>query len=230
MIPVLPEGTAQVWWGPRGCAGEHLVAVLDQAERDRRQRFLRPADAERYLVAHALARIVLGGLLGADPAGLVFEATCARCGGPHGKPRLPGSGLEFSLSHSGDLTVIAVTRGVPVGVDVERVISEANVDSLARGVLSPGEELGPDRARDLTMYWTRKEAVLKTTGDGLSVSPQAVTVSGAGEPGRLVAWKDRTETVALHDLNPGRDHLGCLGARAFGLRVVELDAGPLLTG
>jgi 4'-phosphopantetheinyl transferase len=138
--------------------------------------------------------------------------------------------LEFSLSHSGDLTVVAVARGVAVGVDVERIVDEAGVDSLARGVLSGGEELGAERARDLTAYWTRKEAVLKTTGDGLSVSPRDVTVSGPGEPAALVGWKGRQEAITLYDLHPGPGHLGCLGARAAGLRVVELDGAPLLAG
>jgi 4'-phosphopantetheinyl transferase len=228
MIPALPDGTVQVWWAARQSAGEHLAAVLDEGERVRWRRFLQQADRERYLVTHALARLVLGGLTGVWPAALTFEATCVHCGGPHGKPRLPGSGLEFSLSHSGDRTVVAVTRGVPVGVDVEATIAKANVDTLCRAVLSEHERLGPDRARDLTVYWTRKEAVLKTTGDGLTVSPRDLTVSAPGEPPALVAWKGRPEVVDLYDLNPGKDHLACLGALAAGLGVVELDAAPLL--
>jgi 4'-phosphopantetheinyl transferase len=230
MIPALPDGTVQVWWAARQSAGEHLAAVLDEGEQVRWRRFLQQADRDRYLVTHALARLVLGGLTGARPAALTFEATCVQCGGPHGKPRLPGSGLEFSLSHSGGCAVIAVTRGVPVGVDVEATIAKANVDTLARAVLSEDERLGPDRAGDLTVYWTRKEAVLKTTGDGLTVSPRDLTVSSPSEPPALLAWKGRPEVVDLYDLHPGQDHQGSLGALAAGLRVAELDATKLLAG
>jgi phosphopantetheinyl transferase len=170
----LPAGTCHVWWAPRSAASERLAGVLGAEERARRLRYARSEDRDRYLVAHALARIVLGYLTATHPADLTFDALCVRCGGAHGKPRLHGGDLEFSISHSGERIALAVARGVPVGVNVERLVSGRDVDGLLASVLSDGESLGPDgadRAAALTAYWTRKEAVLKATGDGLSVSP-----------------------------------------------------------
>ena len=79
--------------------------------------------------------------------------------GPNGKPFFPG-GREFSLSHSGDLAVIALAE-VPVGADVQQV--RPVTDAVLRRVLSPAEREGGD----FFALWTRKEAVLKCLGTGL---------------------------------------------------------------
>jgi 4'-phosphopantetheinyl transferase len=109
----------------------------------------------------------------ADHLGVTAEAVtsgrlCPRCGSSgHGRPwlRAHGIGHHVSLSRSGPHLVTAVAD-VPVGVDVE------SVADVARGwdaslVLAPGEEAGSDL--DRARAWTRKEAVLKQRGTGLSV-------------------------------------------------------------
>lgn len=220
----LPDGVCRVWWASPAAAADHLVRLLDDAERDRHRRFLRPADRDLYLTAHALTRIVLGDHLGRAPAEVGLYAECARCGGPHGKPRLRDGDLEFSLSHSGDRVGVAVTRAIPVGLDVEQEVTGRDLDSLIAVVLSPGERAAD--AREFTTYWTRKEAVLKTTGDGLSVPMTSLTVSPPGEPADLLSWPGGP-AVALHDLSPGAGHLGCVGSLAP-VTVEERDGTPLL--
>jgi 4'-phosphopantetheinyl transferase len=95
-----PTSRCTVWWAapvdPESAPA--LVDLLDEHERDRLARFRRPADRERYLAAHALARLVLAPLVGTAADALAFDRTC-RCGVPHGKPVLPG-GPGFSLSHA----------------------------------------------------------------------------------------------------------------------------------
>ena len=85
--------TCDVWWAApvEPDDAPALVALLDDHERDRLERFRRPADAARYLAAHALTRIVLGGCLDRVPAALVIDRTC-RCGEQHGKPTLAAAG------------------------------------------------------------------------------------------------------------------------------------------
>jgi len=104
------------------------LADLDPRETARAAAFVFPADRHRYQVAHVMLRRELAGRLGSEPGRLAFaRQRCPACGGPSGKPVLAslppgesaGSGLSFSLAHSGDAVVIAVARG-PVGIDVER--------------------------------------------------------------------------------------------------------------
>jgi 4'-phosphopantetheinyl transferase len=99
--------------------------------------------------------------------------------GEHGKPALADSrsGLEFNLSHSGELTLIAVSATHPVGVDVESTGRRRDFVALAR------RELGADvvavleataaERRGAIFYaaWARHEARAKCHGGGLGGPP-----------------------------------------------------------
>ncbi len=97
-----------------------MRALLDDRERDRYDRFIRAEDKARFVTGRFLARTVLADLEGLAPESIRFTTDCPHCGGTHGKPRLPGSDLDFSLSHSGDRVVLVLAEGAEVGVDVER--------------------------------------------------------------------------------------------------------------
>jgi 4'-phosphopantetheinyl transferase len=190
-----------VWWArpvePDTAPG--LVALLDDAERDRLYRFRRPADQARYLAAHALARLVLADAVGGSAAVLAFDRTC-RCGAQHGKPTLPG-GPGFSLTHAGDLVGVAVHDG-PVGLDVEQVRPLSDLAALAAHACSPAETVTDPMA--FFTLWTRKEALLKATGDGLSAPMSAITLGPSG----LVGWVGDGAPdgpVWLRDLRPAPD-------------------------
>lgn len=210
-----------MWWAaPRSPAdAPHLVDLLDAEERARLDRFRRAADAARYLSAHALARLALGGRLSVDPAALTFDRTC-RCGQPHGKPRLDGPGPGFSMTHAGDLVGVAVHAG-PVGLDVEQVRPLSDLDAMAAHACAPGETVADAGA--FFRLWTRKEALLKSTGEGLSTPMSDITLTPAG----AVRWAGRA--VWLHDLSPAPHHPAALaGPGAAAPAVVEADGDALL--
>ncbi|MBL0888354.1 4'-phosphopantetheinyl transferase superfamily protein [Myceligenerans sp. I2] len=179
---------------PDGVTARDLPDVLDDTERARLARFRRPADRERYLVAHTALRLVLGERLGRPPRTLRFgRAACPGCGEPHGRPVLAGGGaepLEFSLSHGGRLAAVAVSRAA-VGVDVEPQVTSAAVEEMS-AVLHPAERLlleqeaPPRRTAAFTRIWTRKEAYLKGLGIGLGRALDADDVT-ASPPGWLLA-------------------------------------------
>jgi len=188
----------EVWWARPVApdAAPALVALLDGIERARLARFRRPADAARYLAAHALTRLVLAGAVGRGAGELAFDRTC-RCGEQHGKPTLPG-GPGFSLTHAGDLVGVAVHEG-PVGLDVERARPLSDLAAMAAHVRSPAETV-PDDAAFFTL-WTRKEALLKATGEGLSAPMDAITLG----PDGVLGWTGAgapTGPVWLRDLRP----------------------------
>lgn len=156
-----------VWWADlSGFDAAACWDALDGAERARADRF-RVADAKRrFAVSHAMARSVLG----FDGAFVIGE---------HGKPSLPG-GPRFSLSHSGERAVVAVCADRDVGVDVEALRPVG--PGVAERVLSDEELAGwrgaVDRDRFLLEVWTRKEAVVKATGEGITRSLRTLSYDG----------------------------------------------------
>jgi 4'-phosphopantetheinyl transferase len=216
------------------------LSLLNPSERARWSQFRRSPDRALYLVAHALTNIVLASYLSVRADEIAFTAICPRCGGAHGKPRLCDAAepIEFSVSHSGNQAVVAVTRGIPIGVDVEQILVRRESAGFINNVLSSSEQEAlahvpePGRPSALARYWTRKEAILKATGDGLAVAPNSVTVTAPQEPPRLVSWTADPPlaiTIHLHDLHPGPEHVGCLAVQGVLVRVVERDGGGLLT-
>ncbi|MGW7437831.1 4'-phosphopantetheinyl transferase family protein, partial [Streptomyces sp. NPDC054849] len=152
---------------------EHLApGVLDAAERQRADRFVRPQDRASYLAAHVALRLMLGALLDTAPGDLVMARdACPECGGPGGRPVLVGGGAHFSLSHSRNAVFVACAS-TPVGVDVEAVPT-SRVLAGSEDFFHPDEaaELAalpePGRPAGFARLWARKEAYLKGTGAGL---------------------------------------------------------------
>ena len=183
---LLRPGDCHVWWATPN--RDWPEGPISPDERRRHDELMRPEDRRRFVAGVGLSRLLLGAHSGTPPQKLVIDRGCVRCGRPHGKPRLadPATDIEFSVSHAGERVVVALTRGGPVGVDVESLHRRADVDTLAPHVLSQAERdaRGGDDA-DATRflrYWTRKEAVLKATGDGLNAPMTELTVSDPDQP------------------------------------------------
>src|SRR5690606_38644752 len=95
--------------------------------------------------------------------------------------------LHFNLSHSGSIMALAVTRAGPVGVDVERIDASRSMEELVARNFAPGEQAAflalPEGERTDAFFeiWTRKEAFLKVTGEGLfrGLDSFEVTVASA---------------------------------------------------
>jgi 4'-phosphopantetheinyl transferase len=223
----------EVWWGRPSLERPWHRELLDPLERERRSALLRAEDQARFTVATAVVKLTAGRRLGLPARQVIIDRTCADCGRPHGRPRLPGRDLAVSISHSGDRVLVALTGGPAVGVDVEQYAAIA-LDELAGQVLGAGEAAAT--APEFFRYWTRKEAVVKATGDGLRMPLAEVAVTSPGEPPQLLRYGDRADLRAcLADLDPGRgedDRPGYAAAVAVlapgPLRVRQRDATSLL--
>ncbi len=223
-----------MWWARRDDVRPWHVDLLNDTERARRDRYRRDADRDRFTVGVAVTRLAAGVLLGVAPQEVPLDRTCPGCGAPHGRPTIAG-GPHLSVSHSGDLVVVALTRGGPVGVDVEESSDRLN-EGIARQLLASDEaadlrDLGRAWFRQgLLTYWTRKEAVLKATGDGLRVPLTDVRVSAPDEPPRLLSWEGRRDLpgrMTLRTLDPGPGYAACLALiDQPGPVIVERSASP----
>lgn len=185
--------------------------ILDRAENERMRRYHFAADAERYAVAHANLRRILGSYLN-QPA----EKICFRTG-PFGKPELAsGTSLKFSLSHSKSTALLAVDNELPLGVDVEDVRpleTEVADQHFSAIELSSLRELqGNAWLTGFYRCWTRKEAILKAEGVGLYRALDSFDVSLLpDEPAELIATRQPFSYLwKLHHVSPSSGTLGAL--------------------
>ncbi|MBK9117507.1 MAG: 4'-phosphopantetheinyl transferase superfamily protein [Betaproteobacteria bacterium] len=180
-----------------------LAASLSAAEAARTARFGRDDLRERYVVGRATLRALLGARLGCAPAEVVIGR------GERGRPyAVDAGGLDFNVSHTAGVALIAVANDVRIGVDIERGDRQLNVDGVARKFMAPDEQrrlgaLAQDaRRRALLRLWTCKEAMSKATGDALAAPFRRMSVAIDGglrlangpAPYRPDAW--RLEAVA----------------------------------
>jgi 4'-phosphopantetheinyl transferase len=160
-----------------------LQSTLSADEKARADRFRFAKDKNHYTVARGLLRELLGKYLQEAPVSLEFSY------GPHGKPALAGknasNGISFNLSHSFGLAVYAFAKERNLGIDVERVQAESAGDDIARRFFSPREVSDlralPAEARTEAFFlcWTRKEAYIKASGEGLQIPFDSFDVSPA---------------------------------------------------
>ena len=167
--------------------------TLDPADRAEALAGLTPAELERYSASPAdafLAGRLLLRRLTAELTGEAAELTaeCPDCGGAHGKPGIPGSKLQLSLSHGAGVVVAAAVFGARVGVDHDSAAPEA---LAAIGALTGEATL---------QRWTRVEAILKADGRGLRVDPSQVLIDG--DVGR-VAESPTRYALEERELAPG---------------------------
>ena len=166
-----------------------LQASLSVEEIVRAGSLRRLRDRKRFIAARGWLRALVGAELGC-PSGEVPIVSR-----PDGKPEIPGADLRFSVAHSDDLGLFAITRNSEVGVDVEAIRPEAGIDQIGALFFSPTErrilERLPleDRVQAAYQCWTCKEAYVKATGAGLSDDVRDYeTWTGKGEPARVHDW------------------------------------------
>jgi 4'-phosphopantetheinyl transferase len=186
----LTPGGVHVWRTSTDVSESELARlqnVLSEDEQDRASRFRFDQHRRRFIAGRAILREILASYLGQAPARLQFAL------GEYEKPSLlEANDIHFNLSHTGNLTVYAVTRGQPVGVDVESVrpfpdaleIAERFFSRLEYSALSALPE--SDRARAFLISWARKEAYLKATGQGLSLDTKLFSISVFPDPPALI--------------------------------------------
>ncbi|WP_433334099.1 4'-phosphopantetheinyl transferase family protein [Spirillospora sp. CA-294931] len=223
--------TVTVWWATLGDVLPAHLSLLNGVERARRARYLREPDRDRFTLGVAITRLAVGGRMGVEPARLPINRDCPDCGEQHGPPTVV-DGPHLSVSHSGDRVVVAISPHGPVGVDVEADTGRIGGE-ISRHLLAPGEA-GDHTGQDLLAYWTRKEALIKATGDGLRAPMAQIHVSPPGAAPRVLDWEGRpglAERFAMRTLDPGPGYAACLAMLdhpASGPEVEERSAAELL--
>lgn len=196
---------------------ELRVVRLDQAdlfrhdqlqanEASRAAAFASEALARRYVACRVGLRQLLAARLGIAPKEVELRIDA------YGKPRLAAprfaQDLRFSVARCGERALVAIARGIELGVDLDHLDRLSPDVPLPEHALTPAERraihaLAPEQRRQAFLhFWVRKEAVLKATGSGLSIPPHRVNVGSLDSPAgeatvrlaeggsRIVQWED----------------------------------------
>lgn len=213
-----------------GCLPGDLLS-LD--ERVRAGRILPAQARDTFVLARSVLRTLAGAYLGLDPGLLCFEYT------PLGRPLLAptpaAKGLQFSVSHSAGRVLLAFSREILVGIDIERVRGTADCDAIAARFFGPTERsalakiTGRDRTEAFFACWTRKEAVLKAVGLGISRGLGQVEVTCLpGDPAHIVRSELSEVDPAgwsLWDLDAADGFRAAVAAGAVAARLRRLQIG-----
>jgi 4'-phosphopantetheinyl transferase len=180
----LPEDEVHLWQVDLASVApgeKRWEQLLSSDERARAARFHFSRDRQYFTATRALLRTILGSYVDSDPTELVFRYSEKE------KPSLSqshsGGPVEFNVSHSGAIALLAFARGRALGVDVEQVRENFDHEAIARRFFSEEEQrqlvaLAPsDRHRAFFLCWTRKEAYIKAQGTGLSLPLKQFDVS-----------------------------------------------------
>jgi 4'-phosphopantetheinyl transferase len=188
---VLGSRDVHVWRLPLAQPPDQLAVLartLGPDEQTRAARFYFDRDRNAYTATRGALRTLAGHYAGHAPEALIFGYQ------DRGKPYLatPPAGVDLNVSHSGDYALLAFTRTGPLGVDVERKRPLSDLPALAKVSFSPHEyaawcRLPPlDQPEAFFAVWSRKEAFIKATGEGVSQLADFDVSVRPDEPARLL--------------------------------------------
>lgn len=201
-------------------AERHLLeGWLSPDEIVRSQRFRFDRDRMRFIVRRATLRALLGSYIGAEPDAIAF--TYGARGKPVLGPPFDAGIIDFNMSHSNGLGLFAFTRERQIGVDVEAIRALDDADIIARRFFTAPENAAlnsvvtSQRADAFYNCWTRKEAFVKATGEGLQRPLDSFVVSLVpGEPARLLSSADGdVDAWSLQSVTPAPGFVGAVAAR-----------------
>ncbi len=205
-------------------AEERWKEILSDDERARAARFHFLQDRQYFMATRAVLRMILANYAASDPQKVVLGYSAKD------KPFLSsghaGGDIEFNVSHSGDVALLAFARGRELGVDVEKVREDFEHETIAGRFFSEEEQrqlagLAPaERYTGFFRCWTRKEAYIKAQGIGLSLPLHQFDVSlRPGDLNALLATRpDPSEAArwSLREVPAGDGYVAALCVRGDG--------------
>ena len=201
----------------------NLAQTLSESELQRAERFHFARDKNSFIIRRSALRTILSRYLNVAPDLVQFSY------GPCGKPEIAANFLStlcFNSSHSQGLALYAVTRHRKIGVDIEQIRPLPDIESIAEQFFSQQENAAfkaVSAEQKLAAFfncWTRKEAYLKATGDGLSFPLDRFSVSlTPGEPAQLLNVEgERTAPTLwyLKALVPAPNYIAAIAVEKLG--------------
>lgn len=204
-----------------------LIGSLSEDEIERSNRFYFEKDRMQFIVRRGILKQIISKYLEINPKNLLFEYN------PFGKPFLVTNSLKnnikFNMSHSKNMALYCISSQKDVGIDIEFTQKKVEFHLIIERFFSHNEKAfiqkitTNKRKEAFFKIWTRKEAILKAIGKGISFPLEKVDVSfnkenfiiriNDNDDGQctesswyvedLLPTKDYVASIAIEGSNPG---------------------------
>jgi 4'-phosphopantetheinyl transferase len=207
---------------------QSLAKLLAADELKRASKFYFEKDRDRFVITRGVLRTLLGHYLQRAPAELCFAYS------QYGKPALVdrsnSESVGFNVSHSHDLALVAFARTSELGLDLEYIRHDFDLEEVAEHFFSHREVATlralPSSVRTQSFFncWTRKEAYIKARGEGLSHPLDKFDVTLApGESAALLCTAGDAQEAgrwSLRELAPGAGYAAAIAIEGHGWNVL----------
>jgi 4'-phosphopantetheinyl transferase len=221
--PLLQKNSIHIWSALYGDLDHHykvLSGIISLEEQKTASTFRKSADAKKYILRHGVLRIILGNYTHHNPEKISLIT------GKNGKHELDMQGayadVSFNLSHTSDMVLIGITRKRRIGIDIVKMDPLYQYNDIAEYILTPAEKAFLQSIKPALRYqvffrmWALKEAILKTTGDTLSMMKETDTSDvihkGCSFPCCSIKYRNSLPPFFIWQFNSGPDHYGAIAA------------------
>jgi 4'-phosphopantetheinyl transferase len=202
---------------------QYLWSLLSDVEQQRVQRFVRHRDQEKFVQVRGILRVLLGQYLGIVGSALTFDY------GEYGKPQLTDScnplRVQFNVSHSHELAVIAVSLAIAVGIDVEHINDQVHYQNISQRFFADQEhqillQQPPSQQRQtFFQLWTCKEACIKAVGGSIAHALDRVVVAESIEQPLIrvdmMDQRGNPQALSVQTLNLGENYRGAVATLQY---------------
>ena len=193
--------------------------MLSFDEKARAERYHSQDDANRFIIRRGMLRTLLGYYLDVEPGQIQF------CYGKNGKPGIVDqpsrAEIYFNLAHTDNLALYGFTRDNEIGVDIEYIKDIPEMERIVEIYFTAGEReifhTLPESKKNEVFFncWTRKEAIVKMIGDGVSWPLDEVDVlTVPAEPNSLQEIEGDMKVASRWSVQGLKPAAGCSAAIA----------------
>ena len=201
---------------------EELWTFLSDQEKAQADKFINTNLKDKYIISHGLLRHLLAFYVRIKPQNIQYSIN------QFGKPFLTNCRIQFNMSHSKDYATYIIALDYQVGIDIEWKDKTINFQEIADLVLSPAEINIFNKLNSEEQFhafyniWTKKEAIIKAIGQGLSYPIKTIDIMNSIENNEAY-YVDKDAVFYYSDLWGLDDYAGAITLTHKLDKLIQID-------